>query len=41
MIMIYSSLISKEIHVFIEVKDKLSDKVVIVEEELDGIGNFY
>ena len=39
--MIYSSLISKEILVFIEVKDKLSDKVVIVEEELDGIGNFY
>ena len=31
-----SSLISKENHVFIEEKDNPSDKVVLVEEELDG-----
>ena len=36
---IRSSVIFKEIPVFIEEEDNHSDKVVIVEEELDGIGN--
>ena len=34
-----SSLILKENRVFIEEEDNPSDKVVIVEEDLDGIGN--
>ena len=33
-----SSFIFKENHVFIEEEDNLSDKVVLTEEELDGIG---
>ena len=37
--MIRSSFIFKEHHVFIEEEDNPSDKVVIVEEELDGTGN--
>ena len=32
-----SSSIFKENHIFIEEKDNRSDKVVMVEEELDGI----
>ena len=32
-----SSLIFKENHVFTEVEDNSSDKVVVVEGELDGI----
>ena len=36
-IMIRSSFIFKENHVFLEEKDNPSEKVVIVEEELDGI----
>ena len=35
----HSSFIFKENHVFIEEEDNSSVKVVIVEEELDGIGN--
>ena len=34
-----SGFIFKENHVFIEVEDNPSDKVVMVEEELDGTGN--
>ena len=34
----FSSFIFKVNHVFIDEDDKLSEKVVIVEEELDGVG---
>ena len=37
--MLRSCFIFKENHVFIEEEDKPSEKVIIVEGELDGIGN--